>query len=105
MQAALEAAIRGCLRPRLEEWAVFAKRRAIREACSLRHFERETMTTQLPAMSLAAVPESSALPDLSRVTRVDEVGVNERVARFQTRSIKTSSKVDAQTPVMVQRKT
>lgn len=46
-------------------------------------------------MSLAAVPASSALPDLSRVTRVDEVGVSERVARFQTRSIKTSSKVDA----------
>ncbi len=46
-------------------------------------------------MSLAAVPESSALPDLSRVTRVDEVGVSERVARFQTRSSKTSSKVDA----------
>ncbi|MEX0824255.1 MAG: deoxyribose-phosphate aldolase [Woeseia sp.] len=46
-------------------------------------------------MSLAAVPASNALPDLSSVTRVDEVGVNERVARFQTRSIKTSSKVDA----------
>jgi len=46
-------------------------------------------------MSLAAVPESSALPDLSRVTCVDEVGVSERVARFQARSIKTSSKVDA----------
>ncbi|MEX0708603.1 MAG: deoxyribose-phosphate aldolase [Woeseia sp.] len=46
-------------------------------------------------MSLAAVPASNALPDMSRVTRVDEVGVNERVARFQTRSIKTSSKVDA----------
>ena len=46
-------------------------------------------------MSLAAVPASSALPDLSRVTRVDEVGVDERVARFQTRSIKTTSKVDA----------
>ncbi|MEX1266405.1 MAG: deoxyribose-phosphate aldolase [Woeseia sp.] len=46
-------------------------------------------------MSLAAVPASNALPDLSSVTRVDEVGVSERVARFQTRSIKTSSKVDA----------
>jgi deoxyribose-phosphate aldolase len=35
------------------------------------------------------------IPDLSKVTAVDEVGVNERVARFQTRSIKTASKVDA----------
>ena len=33
------------------------------------------------------------MPDLSRVRRVDEVGVNERVARFQTRSIKKESKV------------
>ena len=35
------------------------------------------------------------LPDLSRVPAVDEVGVNERVARFQSRSIKTASKVEA----------
>ncbi|ANO53301.1 deoxyribose-phosphate aldolase [Woeseia oceani] len=35
------------------------------------------------------------LPDLSQVTRVDEVGVAERVARFQTRSIKTESKTAA----------
>ena len=35
------------------------------------------------------------LPDLSKVPAVDEVGVNERVARFQSRSIKTSSKVEA----------
>ncbi len=35
------------------------------------------------------------LPDLSRVTTVDEVGVNERVARFQSRSIKKDSKVEA----------
>ena len=36
-----------------------------------------------------------SMPDLSRVPRVDEVGVEERVARFQTRSIKTSSKNEA----------
>jgi len=35
------------------------------------------------------------MPDLSRVPSVDEVGVNERVARFQTRSIKKASKVEA----------
>jgi deoxyribose-phosphate aldolase len=35
------------------------------------------------------------MPDLSRVPRVDEVGVNERVARFQSRSIKAGSKVRA----------
>jgi deoxyribose-phosphate aldolase len=46
-------------------------------------------------MSVAAVPASTAVPDLSRVTRVDEVGINERVARFQSRSIKTASKVEA----------
>ena len=38
---------------------------------------------------------SNKLPDLSKVPAVDEVGVNERVARFQSRSIKTSSKVEA----------
>ena len=32
---------------------------------------------------------------MSRVTAVDEVGVNERVARFQTRSIKKESKIEA----------
>jgi len=31
-------------------------------------------------MSLAAVETHSKLPDLDRVPRVDEVGVNERVA-------------------------
>ena len=46
-------------------------------------------------MTLAAVPDSGALPDLSQVTQVDEVGVNERVARFQSRSIKKESKVEA----------
>lgn len=46
-------------------------------------------------MALKAVKASSRLPDLSRVPAVDEVGVNERVARFQSRSIKKSSKVEA----------
>ena len=46
-------------------------------------------------MSLSAVKTNHKLPDLSRVPAVDEVGVNERVARFQSRSIKTASKVDA----------
>ena len=44
-------------------------------------------------MSLAAVPD--AMPDLGRVTLVDEVGVRERCARFQSRSIKNESKVKA----------
>ena len=35
------------------------------------------------------------MPDLSTVPSVDEVGVNERVARFQSRSIKKASKVEA----------
>jgi len=35
------------------------------------------------------------LPDLSRVTRVDEVGAEERAARFQSRSVKNESKVAA----------
>jgi deoxyribose-phosphate aldolase len=46
-------------------------------------------------MNLSAVPVAAKLPDLSRVPTVDEVGVNERVARFQSRSIKTASKVEA----------
>ena len=46
-------------------------------------------------MSPAAADTPRNLPDLDRVPRVDEVGVNERVARFQSRSIKTSSKVEA----------
>ena len=46
-------------------------------------------------MSLAAVHTQSKLPDLDRVPRVDEVGVNERVARFQSRSIKNESKLEA----------
>ena len=46
-------------------------------------------------MGVRAVTDSPRLPDLSRVPAVDEVGVNERVARFQSRSIKASSKVEA----------
>jgi deoxyribose-phosphate aldolase len=46
-------------------------------------------------MTLAAVPASLTMPDLSEPGHVDEVGVNERVARFQTRSIKSASKIDA----------
>ena len=46
-------------------------------------------------MSLTAVESANRLPDLSRVAAVDEVGVNERVARFQSRSIKTASKIEA----------
>jgi deoxyribose-phosphate aldolase len=38
---------------------------------------------------------SNRLPDMNRVPTIDEVGVNERVARFQTRSIKTESKIEA----------
>ena len=46
-------------------------------------------------MNLTAVPDSSRMPDLSKVVQVDEVGVNERVARFQSRSIKNESKIEA----------
>ncbi|MCJ7589785.1 MAG: deoxyribose-phosphate aldolase [Woeseiaceae bacterium] len=46
-------------------------------------------------MALSAVKKSVRLPDLSNVPSVDEVGVDERVARFQSRSIKKSSKVEA----------
>lgn len=46
-------------------------------------------------MTLAAVDSSGCLPDLSGVALVDEVGVRERAARFQTRSIKKESKVEA----------
>jgi len=38
---------------------------------------------------------STNVPDLRHVALVDEVGVNERAARFQTRSIKKESKVEA----------
>ena len=46
-------------------------------------------------MALQAVKKSIRFPDLSRVPAVDEVGVNERVARFQSRSIKKAAKVEA----------
>ena len=43
----------------------------------------------------AVATQNASLPDLSVVTPVDEVGVNERVARFQSRSIKTEAKNQA----------
>jgi deoxyribose-phosphate aldolase len=46
-------------------------------------------------MTLAAVKTTYSIPDLSRIPAVDEIGVNERVARFQSRSIKKESKVEA----------
>lgn len=46
-------------------------------------------------MSVAAVPKNVTVPDLSQVALVDEVGVKERAARFQTRSIKKESKIEA----------
>jgi len=46
-------------------------------------------------MSVTAVKTSQHMPDLGCVPVVDEVGVNERVARFQSRSIKKASKVEA----------
>jgi deoxyribose-phosphate aldolase len=46
-------------------------------------------------MTLTAVASTHRLPDLSQVPAVDEVGVNERVARFASRSIKTASKIEA----------
>jgi deoxyribose-phosphate aldolase len=45
--------------------------------------------------ALEVVKTSARLPDLSRVPVVDEVGINERVARFTSRSIKKASKVEA----------
>lgn len=46
-------------------------------------------------MSLTVVPTTNRIPDMSQVALVDEVGVKERAARFQTRSIKKESKVEA----------
>ncbi len=46
-------------------------------------------------MALSAVKTNSTLPDLGKVVLVDEVGVKERAARFQTRSIKKESKIEA----------
>jgi deoxyribose-phosphate aldolase len=48
-------------------------------------------------MSIAIQQFQPNLPALDRVTRVDEVGVNERVARFCARSIKKDSKIQALT--------
>ena len=45
-------------------------------------------------MSAATPITAARIPDLNRVTPVDEVGVNERVARFQSRSIKTAAKAE-----------
>lgn len=46
-------------------------------------------------MNTAASSLPLQLPELERVTRVDEVGIEERVARFCSRSIKKDSKVHA----------
>ncbi|MDH3713770.1 MAG: deoxyribose-phosphate aldolase [Gammaproteobacteria bacterium] len=46
-------------------------------------------------MSIPATEFASRFPDLSRQMRVDQVGVEERVARFCKRSIKNQSKVQA----------
>ncbi len=46
-------------------------------------------------MTVTALSTSPKMPAFSRVSTVDEVGVNERVARFQTRSIKKESKIEA----------
>ena len=46
-------------------------------------------------MSVVALQKDLRMPDLSRVALVDEVGVNERAARFQTRSIKNKAKIEA----------
>ncbi len=46
-------------------------------------------------MTSEAVTSANRMPDLGRVTLVDEVGVRERAARFQARSIKNESKTEA----------
>ncbi len=46
-------------------------------------------------MSVSALETRPILPDLSKVPAVDEVGVDERVARFCSRSIKTTAKLEA----------
>ena len=48
----------------------------------------------MPSAKVTALPTVPRLPDLSRVPAVDEVGVNERVARFQSRSIKAAAKIE-----------
>jgi deoxyribose-phosphate aldolase len=44
---------------------------------------------------VTAAAANPRFPDLSRVPVVDEVGVDERVARFRSRSIKTTAKMEA----------
>lgn len=46
-------------------------------------------------MSVSAVSSGNRMPDMGQVALVDEVGVHERAARFQTRSIKKESKIEA----------
>jgi deoxyribose-phosphate aldolase len=46
-------------------------------------------------MSIPAPDVASCFPDLSRQMRVDQVGVEERAARFCQRSVKNESKVQA----------
>jgi deoxyribose-phosphate aldolase len=46
-------------------------------------------------MSIAATLNDVRMPDLCQVGLVDEVGVKDRAARFQTRSIKKESKIEA----------
>jgi len=46
-------------------------------------------------MSVTTLAAGPVVPDLSKVPVVDEVGVSERTARFQARSIKKESKVEA----------
>ena len=46
-------------------------------------------------MSIPIPLVSATAPDLERVTPVDQVGVEERVARFCSRSIKRESKIEA----------
>jgi len=46
-------------------------------------------------VALSVVKKSTRLPDLCSIPAVDEVGVNERVARFQSRSVKKEAKVEA----------
>jgi len=44
---------------------------------------------------MSAPPGTARMPDLAASPRVDQVGVEERAGRFQTRSIKKQSKLDA----------
>ncbi len=45
--------------------------------------------------AVTSTTRNPGLPDLGRVPRVDQVGVDERVARFRSRSIKQASKITA----------